>query len=162
MKALYPHLDNIEQLKNLAEENIDRLKDVIMESKEELKMWQGLLKLAQTCAGIADEEAGKAKKDQLRYKWIKQNFQGSQIWLSEAGSVNLKAWGKYEGFPRGLENLQPFADGDRSSNHMAKRPKKEEFVFNDDTTDFDTLIDCQLAVEKAHDEWKKKQKKEKV
>ncbi len=96
-------------------------------------------------------------KGQLRYKWTKFDIQGSKVWYSEAGDVNLKAWGKYQGFPRGMEHLRPFADGDRSSNHMAHRPKKEEFDF--DTADFDTLIECQLAVEEAYENWKKKQAK---
>ncbi len=157
MKGLYPNLGHIENLAKLAGKQIEILEETIIKSQKELKVWHGLLVFSQTCRQLADEEAAEVKKDQLRHKWVKQNFQGSQVWLSEAGSVNLKAWGKYEGFPRGLENLRPFADDDRSSNHMAKRPKKDDL--DDVVNDFDTLIDCQLAVEKAHDNWQKKQKR---
>ncbi|TSC74500.1 MAG: hypothetical protein G01um101444_270 [Parcubacteria group bacterium Gr01-1014_44] len=154
MKGLYEHLDNIEQLTTLAEENIERLKETVRGSQKALKVWQGLLEFSKTCLKLADEEATETKKGQLRYKWNKLNIQGSKVWTSEAGDVNLKAWGKYQGFPHGLENSRPFADGDRSANHVAHRPKKDEF--DEDTTDFDTLIDCQLAVEVAHENWKKK------
>jgi len=151
MKGLYEHLQNIENLAKLAEEKIEGLEETIIKSQKELKIWQGLLNFSQTCRRLANEEATETKKDQLRYKWTKVAIRGTGCWSSEAGSVNLKAWGKYQGFPKGLEHLRPFADGDRSANHMAHRPRKDQF--DSDTTDFDTLIDCQLAVEKAHEDW---------
>jgi len=157
MKALYTHLDDIEQLKNLAEENIDSLEEAIAESRENLKIWRGLLKLAETCAKLLDEEATETKAGQLRYKWTKQNIQGSKVWTSEVGDVCLKAWGKYVGFPKCLEHLRPSADGDRSTNHMVHRFRKDGF--DSDNTDFDTLIDCQLAVEKVHEGWRKTKEK---
>lgn len=159
MKKLYSYLKDIVNLASIAEENIDRLRATIAESRKEIKLWQGLLEFSQTSRKLANEEAGEKKKGQLRYKWTALNIQGSKVWSSEVGEVNLKAWGKYQGFPKCLEHLRPFADGDHSSNHMAKRPKHDEF--DDNVNDFDTLIDCQLAVEKAHEDWQKKQKKEK-
>lgn len=157
MKGLYAHFSEIEKLSNLAEKNIEELKKTIQKSQKDLKFWENLLDLSQICAKLAGQEATKEKKGQLHYKWTKVNIQGSKDWFSEAGDVTLKAWGKYEGFPKSLEHLRPFADDDRSANHMAHRPPKDHF--DSDTTDFDTLIDCQLAVEKAHDDWKKEQEK---
>ena len=156
MAQLYSHLQNIEDLADLAEENIEELEGIIEESQQNLKKWRRLLKFSQTCAKLADQEAGESKKGQLRYKWTRFGGQLKNGWSSEAGDVCLKAGGKYEGFPRGLDHLRPFADGDRSANHLARRPKKDEF--DNETTEFDTLVDCQLAVEKAHEDWQKKQK----
>ena len=45
--------------------------------------------------------------------------------------------------------------------YEAKGEKQAEFKkdeFDNETTEFDTLVDCQLAVEKAHEDWQKKQK----
>ncbi|OGN13671.1 MAG: hypothetical protein A3C71_00530 [Candidatus Yanofskybacteria bacterium RIFCSPHIGHO2_02_FULL_43_15c] len=157
MKGLYAQLENIENLAKLAEENIEALEESIIISQKKLKVWQNLLTFSQTCRRLVDEEATESKKGQLHYKWTKVNVGGSKVWTSEAGNVSLKAWGKYQGFPKGLERLHPFADDDRSANHMAHRPKRDQF--DSDTTDFDTLVDCQLAVEKAHEYWQKKNKK---
>lgn len=153
MKKLFSHFKDIANLASIAEENIEGLKKNIEKSQKEIKLWQGLLEFSQTCRKLADEQAGEEKKEGLRYKWTAHNIQGSKVWSSEVGDVNLKAWGKYQGFPHCLQDRRPFADGDHSSNHMAKRPKKDDL--DGDVNDFDTLVDCQLAVEKAHDEWQK-------
>jgi len=151
MANLSDQLANMDDIDDFAAQRIDELEEQIKNSKEELGVWKMVQKLLNTCRDLADKGATETKKEKLRYKWTKTS---DDSWVSEVGSVAKKAWKKYEGFPNCLSHLQPRADDDRGTPHMAHRPAKDQF---DRAIDFDTLIDCQLAVEKAHEEWEQKQ-----
>lgn len=155
MANLYDQLANMDDIEDFAAGRIDELEEQIRNSKEELGVWKMVQKLLNTCRNLADNGATETKKGKLRYKWSKT---GKYSWTSEVGSVAKKDWGKYEGFPNCLSHLQPHADDDRDTPHMAHRPAKDQF---DRAIDFDTLIDCQLAVEEAHQKWEERQSKNK-
>lgn len=156
MANLYDQLANMDDIDGFADQRIDELREQIENIKEELGVWKKVKRLTNTCRNLADKGATETKKGKLRYKWAKA---GNSSWVSEVGSVEKKAWGKYEGWPNCLRHLAPHAEDDRSTRHMVHRPERDQL--DDQTTDFDTLIDCQLAVEKAHQKWEREQAKSK-
>ena len=136
---------DIDKLRNYAVNRIRELQEGIDIASKEQKILRMLLALAETCTEIAQYNVSEAKKSKLRTEW-KEIFDG--CWSSEAGSVSKKAWGKFEGLPGCWRDRAPYGEDDRSSGNMVHRSKQGNL--DDRTTDFDTLIDCQLAVEQAH------------
>ncbi len=155
MANLYDQLANMDDINDFTAQRIGDLEEQIERDKEELGVWKMVQKLLNTCRNLADKGATETKKGKLRYKWSKT---GKYSWTSEIGNVAKKAGGKYEGFPNCLRHLKPHADDDKSTPHMAHRPARDRF---DRAIDFDTLIDCQLAVEEAHQKWEREQAKSK-
>ena len=146
-KSVYDFLTSgdIDGFKNYALSQIDWLQKGIDKAQKEQEILRNILPLLDACTGIAQESAAKAKKDELRLEW-REYLENN--WISEAGSINKKVWGKYEGWPNCLKHLAPYGDDDRSTGNMVHRPKRD--VFDVRTIDFDTLIDCKLAEEEAH------------
>ncbi len=155
MANLYNQLANMDDIDDFAAQRIGELEEQIKRDKEELGVWKKVQKLLNTCRNLADKGATETNKGKLRYKWAKTD---KYSWTSKIGSVTKKDRGKYEGFPSCLRHLTPRADDDRGTPHMAHRAAKDQF---DHAIDFVTLIDCQLAVEEAHQKQEQKQAKNK-
>lgn len=99
------------------------------------------------------KEGEMAKERKTRYKWTKDLASGS--WVSKVGSVVRRPWGEFNGFPYCLRNKAPDA-----YNHMVHRPKGHILEYRSETIHFTTLVTCQLAVEKADRDWKRKKEQD--